>query len=129
MSHIYQIIQHEPSPCFTCFADTVLDARREGDVHPDKTIIADTMTLIGNRAYGKCATEKTKHRDVVFCNEEVASRGINSHRVRQLEPIAESVYQLTGEVRRGKHKDNMCTQSSHYPSCIEHRMQAIVGYG
>ena len=95
MSHIYQIIQCDPSPCFASFADTVSDARREGDVHPDKTIIADTMKLMGNSAYGKCATEKTRHRDVVFCNEEVASRGINSHRFRQLEPVAESVYQLT----------------------------------
>ena len=99
VSHIYQSIQYDPSPCFASFADTVSDARREGDVHPDKTIIADTMKLVGNSAYGKCATEKTKHRDVVFCNEEVASRGINSHRFRQLEPVAESVYQLTLSIK------------------------------
>ena len=64
-------------------------------VFPDKTIIADTMKLVGNSAYGKCATEKTKHRDVVFCNEEAVSQGINSHRFRQLDPITESLDQLT----------------------------------
>ena len=88
VSHIYQIIQYDPSPCLASFADTVSDARRGGDVHPDTTIIADTMKLVGNSAYGKCATEKTKHKDVVFCNDEAASRGINSHRFRQLEPVA-----------------------------------------
>ena len=66
MSHIYQIIQYDPSPCLASFADIVSDARREGDVHPDKTIIADTMKQLGNSVYGKCATEKTKHKDVVF---------------------------------------------------------------
>ena len=40
MSHVYQIIEYELSPCFASFADTVSDARREGDVHPDKAIIA-----------------------------------------------------------------------------------------
>ena len=41
VSHVYQIIEYEPSPCFTSFADAVSDARREGDVHPHKTIIAE----------------------------------------------------------------------------------------
>ena len=51
---------------FRIFADTVSDARREGDVHPDKTIIADTMKLIGNSAYGKCATDLSKHKKNYF---------------------------------------------------------------
>ena len=95
MFHIDQIIQYDPSPCFASFADTVSDACREGDVHPDKTIIADTIKLIGNSTYGKCATDKAKHKGVVFCNTKAASRGVNSHRFRQLESIAESVFQLT----------------------------------
>ena len=77
VSHIYQII---------C---------REGDVHPDKTVIAETMKPIGNGAYGKCATDKANHKDVFFCNTKAASWGIKSHRFRQLEPISESVYRLT----------------------------------
>ena len=62
----YQIIEYEPSPCCASFADTVSDARREGDVHPDKTITADTMKLIGNSAYGKCATDLSKQKNVYF---------------------------------------------------------------
>ena len=95
VSRVYQIIEYEASPCFASFADTVSDARREGDVHPDKTIIADTMKLIGNSAYEKCATDLSKHKNFIFCNDQTASRGINSHRFRQLDPITETVYQLT----------------------------------
>ena len=95
VSHVYQIIEYEASPCFASFADTVSDARREGDVHPDKTIIADIMKLIGNSAYGKCASDLSKHKFFIFCNDQTASRGINSHRFRQLDPITETVYQLT----------------------------------
>ena len=94
-SHVYQIIEYEASPCFASFANTVSDARREGDVHPDKTIIAETMKLIGNSAYGKCATDLSKHKKIIFCNDQTASRGINSHRFRQLGEITETVYQLT----------------------------------
>ena len=53
------------------------------------------MKLIGNSAYGKCATDLSKHKNVIFCNDLTASRGINSHRFRQLDPITETVYQLT----------------------------------
>ena len=66
VSHVYQTIKYEPSPCFASLADAISDARREGDVYPDKTIIADTMKLVGNSAYGKCATDKSKHKYVFF---------------------------------------------------------------
>ena len=50
--HVYQIIEYDPIPCFRRFGDAVSTARREGDVHRDKTIMADTMKLLGNSGYG-----------------------------------------------------------------------------
>ena len=45
--HVYQVVEYDPIPCFRRFGDAVSKARREGDVHQDKTIIADTMKLLG----------------------------------------------------------------------------------
>ena len=54
--HVYQVIEYDAIPCFRRFGDAVSTARGEGDVHRHKTIIADTMKLLGNSGYGKTIT-------------------------------------------------------------------------
>ena len=46
VTRIYQVVQYTPVPCFKPFGDAVSDARRAGDVNPNKAIIADTMKLV-----------------------------------------------------------------------------------
>ncbi|KAK3705281.1 hypothetical protein QZH41_008170 [Actinostola sp. cb2023] len=45
VTKIYQVVEYTPKPCFKAFGDAVSDARRAGDVDPNKAIIADTMKL------------------------------------------------------------------------------------
>ena len=52
VTHVYQVIEYDPIPCFRRFGDAVSTARREGDVHSHKAIIADTMKLLENSGYG-----------------------------------------------------------------------------
>ena len=47
VTKIYQVIEYTPVPCFKPFREAVSDARRAGDVDPNKAIIADTMKLVG----------------------------------------------------------------------------------
>ena len=46
VTHIYQVLEYTPVPCFQPFGEAVSDARRAGDVDPNKAIIADTMKLV-----------------------------------------------------------------------------------
>ena len=62
VDHVYQIIEYEPKPCFRHFGESVSTARRNGDSDPEKAIIADTMKLLGNSAYGKTVTNVDRHR-------------------------------------------------------------------
>ena len=87
VSHVYQIIEYEPSVSHLLPTPSRM--------HAAKVTCIRTMKLIGNSAYGKCATDLSKHKNFIFCNDQTASRGINSHRFRQLDPITETVYQLT----------------------------------
>ena len=41
------MVKYTPKPCFKPFGDAVSDARCAGDVDPLKTMIADTMKLMG----------------------------------------------------------------------------------
>ena len=56
------------SSCFKSFGDAVSDARRAGD--PSKAIIAGTMKLKGNSSYGKTITNKERHRQAKYCDDE-----------------------------------------------------------
>ena len=46
VTHIYQVVEYTPVPCFKPFGEAVSDARRAGDMDPNKGIIADTMKLV-----------------------------------------------------------------------------------
>ena len=94
MTHVYQVIEYEPIPCFRRFGDAVSTARREGDVHPHKAIIADTMKLLVNSGYGKAITNVDRQRDVKYCKEKAASLIFNDRRFRQLDDVVDDAYDI-----------------------------------
>ena len=84
----------DPIPCFRRFGDAVSTARREGDVHLHKAIIADTVKLLGNAGYGKTITDVDRHRDVKYYTEKAASLMVNDRRFRQLDVVVDDAYEL-----------------------------------
>ena len=100
VDRVYQIIEYEPKPCFQNFGDSVSAARRAGDADPDKAIIADTMKLLGNSAYGKTVTNVDRHRDVKYCTEVGTSTLISNKRFRQLDVVTDDAYEVTSSKAR-----------------------------
>ena len=100
VDRVYQIIEYEPKPCFQNFGDSVSAARRAGDADPDKAIIADTMKLLGNSAYGKTVTNVDRHRDVKYCTEVGTSSVISNKRFRQLDVVTDDAYEVTSSKAR-----------------------------
>ena len=94
VTHVYQIIEYDPIPCFRRFGDAVSTARREGDVHSHKGIIADTMKLLGNSGYGKAITIVDRHRDVNYCTGNAASLMVNDRRFRQLDVVVDDACEI-----------------------------------
>ena len=100
VDHVYQIIEYEPKPCFRHFGESVSAARRAGDADPDKAIIADTMKLLGNSAYGKTVTNVDRHRNVKYCTEVGTSACVNNKRFRQLDVVTDDAYEITSSKAR-----------------------------
>ena len=94
VTHVYQVVEYDPVPCFRRFGDAVSTARREGDVHSHKAIIANTMKLLGNSGYGKTITNVDRHRDVNYCKEKAASLMDNDRRFRQLDVVVDDTYEI-----------------------------------
>ena len=100
VDRVYQVVDYEPNPCFQRFGESVSAARRNGDVDPDKSIIADTMKLLGNSAYGKTVTNVDRHRNVKYCTEVGTSTLISNKRFRQLDVVTDDAYEVTSSKAR-----------------------------
>ena len=72
---------------FRRFGDAVSMARREGDVHPRKAIIVDTMKLLANSSYGKIITKVDRHRRrIVGDGDDQEHRHVRPARTRGILP-------------------------------------------
>ena len=100
VDRVYQIVEYSPKPCFRPFGDSVSAARRAGDTDPDKSIIADTMKLLGNSAYGKTVTNVDRHRNVTYSTEVGTSACVNNKRFRQLDVVTDDAYEITSSKAR-----------------------------
>ena len=100
VDRVYQIVEYSPKPCFQHFGDSVSTARRNGDVDPDKSIIADTMKLLGNSAYGKTVTNVDRHRNVTYSTEVGTSALISNKWFRQLDVVTADAYEVTSNKAR-----------------------------
>jgi hypothetical protein len=94
VTNIYQAIAYRPNACFGAFRDLVSDARRQGDLHPNKAIIAECMKLIGNSCYGKLLTNLNNHRNVKYCNTESVHHYVRDSCFRSLEQLGDDLFEI-----------------------------------
>ncbi|XP_066265252.1 uncharacterized protein [Branchiostoma lanceolatum] len=75
-----------------------------GDKDDRKKIIAETMKLIGNSAYGKTVTNKEKQSDVCYCDSDVtATQKINYPCFRMITEVVDGFYEIETGKRRIKY--------------------------
>ena len=95
VTKIYQVIQYNAQPTFSAFAQSITEARRQGDVDPLKQLLANTAKLVGNSFYGKTITDKTKHKNISYTDDEtkISCQVVNRH-FHSLEPLGEGLYAM-----------------------------------
>jgi hypothetical protein len=92
-------IEYTPNKCFQQFADEVSDARRAGDVDKAYELIAETMKLFGNSAYGKTVTNKENFVSTTYGNEDNIGKKINNPHFKDLEELYGQKYEVTSTKR------------------------------
>jgi len=95
-------IEYTSVKCFQKFADEVSDARRAGDVDKAYDLIAETMKLFGNSAYGKTITNKEGFVSTTYATEKNISKKINNPRFKDLEQLYGENYEVTTSKREIK---------------------------
>ena len=98
ITRVYQIVQYKPENCFEAFGKSVSQARREGDIDPSKSLLADTCKLIGNSVYGKMITNKEKHKKISYHSDaKKVSHLISRNEFVSLEEIEQEFYEVVSE--------------------------------
>ena len=92
VTNVYQVIEYRPKSCFQDFANKVTAARRQGDLNPDSSVLADTFKLLGNSAYGKTIENLGKHYRVYYV--ENSSKLINDPLFRKQTTVADNIEEI-----------------------------------
>jgi hypothetical protein len=83
------VVQFTPKTCFKGFVETVVQARRQADLDPQKAVIAESFKTIGNSSYGKTITNQSKFKRVQICTE-----AINDPHFLRLSQLGDDVYEV-----------------------------------
>ena len=108
---IYQFIKYSPRMCFNNFVQSVVDARREGDVNPLSGVVAETMKLLGNSSYGYQIMDRSRHTITKYLKDEKTHKANNEPLFKRLNTVEKDLYEV--ELLK---------------STIEHREPIIVGF-
>jgi hypothetical protein len=114
ITKIYQVIEYNsPSHCFKEFVNNVTSARREGDLNPEKSVLADTFKLIGNSAFGSTIQNRLRHKDISYVEGfEGASKAVNTPLFDKLSEISEDYYEI--EKFKRKYQLNLPIQVGYF---------------
>ena len=101
ITNVYRVYEYRPAKCYKKFGESVSDARREGDLNPDKALLAETSKLVGNSLYGKTITDKERHRKITYClGSRSASIKLRSNRFLGLEEVEDEFYEVEEQKTR-----------------------------
>ena len=89
---IQQIVEYRPQKCFKNFGDTVTQARIMGDRNQDSSILADTMKLVGNSAYGKTLENLCAHSHNKYVKD--STELVNNPLFRRQTPIDDEIMEV-----------------------------------
>ena len=108
---IHRFVQYTPQKCFNSFVQSVVDARRGGDLNPQSGVVAETMKLLGNSSYGYQIMDRSRHTETKYLSEEKTHQAINNKMFKRLSQVVDNVYEV--ELVKSK---------------IEHKEPIIVGF-
>ena len=105
LKKIHFFLQYTPVKCFNSFVQSVVTARREGDKNKNSTVIAETMKLIGNSAYGYQIMDRSRHSRTKYVLGTAVDKLINNRFFQKLNELPRQIYEVELKKCRVVHKE------------------------
>ena len=113
VTRVYQCVEYTPAKCFEAFTKEVTECRRMGDKDPDCEVLASTMKLIGNSAYGSLLMDKEKHQNIKYVSGKVnACQLANKKQFRRATELGDNIFEM--EMAKAENKLDMPVQVGYF---------------
>ena len=91
---IHRFVQYTPRKSFGNFAQSAVDARRQGDENLNSSVFAETMKLLANSSYGYQVMDRSRHTVTKYLSDEKTHSAINSKLFKRLNHITDQLYEV-----------------------------------
>lgn len=105
LKRIYWVLEYKPRKTFDTFVQSVVDARRAGDLNSQSAVVAETMKLIGNSSYGYQIMDRSKHSKTKYGIGSQINQLVNSKYFKSLNEIPGNIVKVELTKRVVEHKE------------------------
>ncbi|KAI9205988.1 uncharacterized protein BJ171DRAFT_498330 [Polychytrium aggregatum] len=99
ITNIHRLVSFEPNRCFQSFVDEVTEARQQGG----DSILADTMKLFGNSAYGRSLMKREDFSRVRVVEAPHLQKHVMEPSYVEAHPLGNDLYEVTRRCTRIVH--------------------------
>ncbi len=102
VTRVYQTLEFENNnKCFEKLCNKITEARREGDKHPNKKIIADSMKLIGNSLFGGSLIDRSRFKQFKYVKSTNSAQNfVNDPKFVNLEELDDKIFEFEMQKKR-----------------------------
>ena len=105
VDEVFWFIEYTPKKSFGSFVDRVVQARREGDKNKNSTVVAETMKLIGNSAYGYQIMDRSKHTETKYVIGSHVDKIINNQFFKNMNELPYNIFEAELSKKEVVHKE------------------------
>ena len=88
------LVEYTPKKCFNVFAQSAVDARRQGSENSDSSVVAKALKFLANSSYGYQITDPSHHAVTKYLTDKKTLAAINSKHVRKLDHVNKAIYEI-----------------------------------
>ena len=89
---IQRFVQYTAGNCFNIFAQSAVDAQRQGDENPNCSVVAETMKRLANSSNGYQIMDRSRHTVTKYLNDEKTHSAVNSRMFKRLNRITDQLF-------------------------------------
>ena len=105
INRIHFFLQYTAKTCFKPFVQSVVEARRQGDLNSQSTVVAETMKLIGNSSYGYQIMDRTRHTKTKYAIGPSVSKLVNNKFFKSFNELDDKIFEIDLQNSTVHHKE------------------------
>ena len=91
---IHHFNEHAPKQCFNSFAQSALNARRQGDKNPNSSVVAETKKLLAKSSHGYQIIERSRHTGTKYLSDVLKTHVAINKLFKKRDHVDNALYEI-----------------------------------